>query len=844
MNRGIWALPCILAAAVQGAHAEIYVHDDPQFLISYPNGWILESADDTLASFYDDDFWTSSIMVTYTDRMVGSDADVSDAIEALEELFCLTSTMEQNSWECRDFEFKSIEPTTIDGKRSFVIVVEYSARYLGVDEWWPMVSMTTYVLDGAGTWVIWTETDRDMYEKYEYDLYSAVASFEAGTPPAPALAGSLPPESAYAVYFEPLPEWSEFDIDAGFGWASDYWQDRDGTVFYRSYDPERADFTVGWSKNYGHSQLGYNYLGLIDIGLGSDECADSWNPYSQDVVARTLAHELGHGAGYDHAENPDDLMHASSPVSYASETFEDSTMIGYASFYPVCTEGSSAEYEYSFESAPGHEYRIFYVPSASDFDSFLEGQRYVAGCEASTTSGADGSCAVGAGGGFVVDVAGGSRDLLAQYRLVLREIGPSEGAPMRTVWAAGDDRESVSALETDSAAYRIVPGKETLVEIRGQVPDILAGAELPIRMTVSLDGTAVGDTKATSDSAGAFSAVFTLPPGSDPGTYVVTARTSGVVIGTHSFTAHMQNSATLPPTTNPDIGDLYQYALDLTNEERTTRGLDPVELSYAGSAQDHADDMLRAGYFSHWNTEGVKPYATYTEHGGTGYVAENIAGTWSECSSAFCAPARIDPFESVREAHWGMVYDDAHADWGHRDNILYPSHTHVNIGVAYDDEELYFVQHFEDNRVQWNQVRLMGQTLFMDGVIRDGQLSHIGIYEDPDPRPLSARELNGSEPYSLGYYEWGEFVGIIQERLWGDWYYEECYDGSAALEGGLCIPYTTWAADTWGDGRIRVYADASLWLGRDGLHTVVAWVDGPDGPFPSSSITLEYLDGR
>lgn len=167
MNRGIWALPCILAAAVQGAHAEIYVHDDPQFLISYPNGWILESADDTLASFYDDDFWTSGIMVTYTDRMVGSDADVSDAIEALEELFCLTSTMEQNSWECRDFEFKSIEPTTIDGKRSFVIVVEYSARYLGVDEWWPMVSMTTYVLDGAGTWVIWTETDRDMYEKYE-----------------------------------------------------------------------------------------------------------------------------------------------------------------------------------------------------------------------------------------------------------------------------------------------------------------------------------------------------------------------------------------------------------------------------------------------------------------------------------------------------------------------------------------------------------------------------------------------------------------------------------------------------------------------------------------------------
>lgn len=840
MNRRIcWALPCILAAAVQGAHAEIYIHDDPQFLISYPSGWISEPAGGALASFYDGDSWTSSIVVEYIERMRGSDADLSAKIASLEESVCADASVAQHGWACRGFELKSVEPATIDGKQSFVAVAEYFARYEGAVGWWPMVSMTAYVLDDAGTWVIWTDTDRDMYEKHEYDLRSAVASFEAGAPSAPVVDRPAPSESGYAVYFEPLPEWSELDVDWAFRWASDYWEGRDGTVFYRSHDLGDADFMVTWSKNYGHPRMGYNYLGLIEIGLGSDECAGSWNPYSQRDVARTLAHELGHGAGYDHAENPDDLMHASGPASYASETFEDSTMVGYAAFYPVCTEGSSVEYEYSFQPAPGHEYGIFYVPSASDFEAFLEGQRYVAGCEASASSGADGSCVVGAGGGFVVDVEGGSRDLLAQYRLVLREIGASEkGAEMRT-WQAGG-RESAGALETDEAAYRMAPGEETLVEIRGQVPDILVGAELPVRLAVSLDGAAVGDAKTASDSAGAFSAVFALPPGSDPGTYVVTARAFGVVLGTHSFTAHAQSA--VPPAA-PDPGALRQYALDLINEERTARGLDPVALSSVGSAQDHADDMLRAGYFSHWNTEGVKPYATYTERGGTGYVAENMAVVWSGCSAAYCAPARTGLSESVREAHWGLVHDDAGAGWENRDNVLYPHHTHVNIGVAYDDEALYFVQHFEDNRAQWNRVGLVGQTLFMDGVIRDGQLSSIAIYEDPDPRPLSARELNVSEPYSLGYYEWGEFAGIIQEHLW-DWHYQECPDGGMALEGGLCAPYTTWAADTWEDGRIRVYADVSLWLERDGLHTAVAWVDGPDGPFPSSSITLEYLDGR
>jgi len=43
---------------------------------------------------------------------------------------------------------------------------------------------------------------------------------------------------------------------------------------------------------------------------------------------------------------------------------------------------------------------------------------------------------------------------------------------------------------------------------------------------------------------------------------------------------------------------------------------------------------------------------------------------------------------------YDMVYDDADYDWGNRDNILYEEYTEVSIGVAYDENKLYFVQDF------------------------------------------------------------------------------------------------------------------------------------------------------
>ena len=288
-----------------------------------------------------------------------------------------------------------------------------------------------------------------------------------------------------------------------------------------------------------------------------------------------------------------------------------------------------------------------------------------------------------------------------------------------------------------------------------------------------------------------------------------------------------------------DLAALYDYALELANKDRAERGLAPVALSDTRSAQDHSDDMLELGYFSHWDSDGVKPYVTYTKHGGTGYVGENASV--SLCSG-HCSP--IDPFEAIKNHHWNMVYDDAHADWGHRDNILDPAHTHVNFGVSHGGGSLYFVQHFESNPAGWSEAYVEDGKLVMEGTIpaEYGTLQ-IGIYKDPPPEQLSAYQLDSVEPYSFPFYEWGEMVGMVVEiPSWGA--YQECPSGDLFTEDG-CVPYSMWHADTWGDGKIRLTADVSRWLGTGGLHTALVFLDGADGSHAAaSSITLEYVERR
>ena len=149
-----------------------------------------------------------------------------------------------------------------------------------------------------------------------------------------------------------------------------------------------------------------------------------------------------------------------------------------------------------------------------------------------------------------------------------------------------------------------------------------------------------------------------------------------------------------------DYCALASYALGLINQDRSANGTGPVTLEYNQAAQQHADSMLYYGYFSHYDTQGYKPYMRYSLLGGRGADFENIAYYY------FSVPhfSSTEPVEAaIKELEYSMVYNDSSCCAnGHRYNILDSLHNQVSVGVAYNSTTVYFDEEFENNYLNLN----------------------------------------------------------------------------------------------------------------------------------------------
>lgn len=203
--------------------------------------------------------------------------------------------------------------------------------------------------------------------------------------------------------------------------------------------------------------------------------------------------------------------------------------------------------------------------------------------------------------------------------------------------------------------------------------------------------------------------------------------------------------------------ELVDYALILINNDRIDFGLENVTLNEINSAQLHADNMLQNNFFSHWDIDGYKPYMRYTLAGGTGSVSENCAVMYTS--------GLIDAKEVLKELEWQMMYNDSESDWGHKDNILTHFHNKVSIGISYDDNNLYLVQDFENDYVDWDILTVSGNEVHMKGTMVDKDLSieHVSIFYD-NPMQLTPEQLE-KPPYS-GSYDQGTYVGLVLPSGW------------------------------------------------------------------------------
>lgn len=264
------------------------------------------------------------------------------------------------------------------------------------------------------------------------------------------------------------------------------------------------------------------------------------------------------------------------------------------------------------------------------------------------------------------------------------------------------------------------------------------------------------------------------------------------------------------------IEDYRQYALQLINEDRADAGLPPVELSDNVAAQVHAEDVLKTRHISHWMTNGEKPYMTYTRYGGTGAVGQNVAisgdmSYYKDCTSGFYYCEGMDPYSEIADHEYGMIYDDfLCCNNGHRDNILDPNHTHVSIGIAYDDYTFVLVQNFEDNYIDFTSPITTDNTnIRLIGEIPSGtEVYGINIFYDELPTTNTYQDNKSQSSYGLGEM----IAGVTQPG----YYYEDI----------ITIAANKWAVN---NDSIDIRFSLDSIDSEQGVYTIVTWLEDSDG---------------
>jgi uncharacterized protein YkwD len=259
----------------------------------------------------------------------------------------------------------------------------------------------------------------------------------------------------------------------------------------------------------------------------------------------------------------------------------------------------------------------------------------------------------------------------------------------------------------------------------------------------------------------------------------------------------------IPNTTPSEIEkheELVDYVVSLINSDRQANGLQNVTLSSVDSGQRHADDMLANQFFSHWDTNGYKPYMRYTLADGKGAIAENCA--WKGLTGNIFG---IDVKSSLKDMEWSMMYDDASSNWGHRDNILDPLHNSVSIGVAYDNHNVYLVQDFENDYVSWNVLSVDNNQVTLQGTEQGEQanIKQIAIFYD-NPIPLTPSQLEQAQ-YQDGY-DAGTYVGSVLPPNW-------------QATGGITITADSWTQNG-NDFQISFSLSQAVAAFSEGVYTL------------------------
>jgi hypothetical protein len=271
--------------------------------------------------------------------------------------------------------------------------------------------------------------------------------------------------------------------------------------------------------------------------------------------------------------------------------------------------------------------------------------------------------------------------------------------------------------------------------------------------------------------------------------------------------------------TEDQIPLVREQLLRLVNAERSQAGLTQLELDDLACkvASEHAQDLIRGRFLSHWGTDGRKPYHRYSFAGGTDAVQENVASAENIQS---LTPTRVAT--DFKDMHSAM-HSEVPPNDGHRRTILDAHHTHVGFGIGFQGhslrlDELYLARYSHIDPIP--RRAKSKATIVLTGHLLNPKhfLHEVDVFYEPLPAPPDVAWLRTLRSVSLP----DVFVHLRPKAPLG----------------------TTYTDGTTGDyewnrnGKFRV--PVKLFKADPGIYTVVFWIRTvpADKGFPGAEICI------
>jgi len=270
-----------------------------------------------------------------------------------------------------------------------------------------------------------------------------------------------------------------------------------------------------------------------------------------------------------------------------------------------------------------------------------------------------------------------------------------------------------------------------------------------------------------------------------------------------------------------EIKELKEAMLKLINESRQSEGLKSVELDELASqvGDKHCQEMISEFYFSHWNSQGLKPYMRYSYAGGKDALMENLSLT--EGGTYFNSKEKL--INVLTAMHLRMFNEKPPYD-GHRQAIIHPQHTHVGVGIAFSESQVRLAQEFIARYVEIKPLvskAKAGDTVNIVGRILKSkiyELAGISVFYEPTPANLTRDELN-----SRGSYSFPEEEKVLRPKLLNEYTYKDGSKGEVNYQKS--------------SGEFS--SQFSFEKNKTGVYTIVVWLKEELNKFPVTNICLE-----